>query len=113
MLYKVPDWPSAVKQLSLAVNGGATEDGQAIQPLTLTGDDARLVEYFTTFALLLARMNRCGEVLPIAQLILGSVPLDEIAVYNAQESMRICQNNLLTPSPLPQLSLTPGMTPTP
>jgi tetratricopeptide (TPR) repeat protein len=113
MLYKVPDWLSAVEQLSLAVNGGATEDGQTIQPLTLTGDDTRLVEYFTTYDLLLARMNRCGEALPVAQLILGSVPSDEIAVYNAQESMRICQNNLLTPSPLPLLSPTPGMTPTP
>jgi len=113
MLYKVPDWPSAVEQLSLAVNGGATEDGQTIQPLTLTGDDARLVEYFTTYTLLLARMNRCSEALPIAQLILGSVPTDEIAVYNAQESMRICQDALLTPSPLPQLSPTPGITPTP
>jgi len=67
------------------------------------------VEYFTTYALLLARLNRCGEALPIAQLILANVPSDEIAVYNAQESMRICQNNLLTPSPQP----TPGMTPTP
>ena len=113
MLYKIPDWPSAVEQLSLAVNGGVTEDGQIIQSLTLTGDDTRLVEYFTTYALLLARMNRCGEALPVAQLILGSVPSDEIAVYNAQESMRICQNNLLTPSAVPQSSPTPGMTPTP
>jgi len=109
LLYKVPDWPDAVAQLALAVNGGVNEDGQNIQPLTLTGDDPRLVEYFTTYALLLARLNRCGEALPIAQLILANVPSDEIAVYNAQESMRICQNNLLTPSPQP----TPGMTPTP
>jgi tetratricopeptide (TPR) repeat protein len=113
MLYKVPDWPSAVEQLSLAVNGGITEDGQIIQPLTLTGDDTRLVEYFTTYALLLARMDRCGETLPVAQLILGSVPSDEIAVYNAQESMRICQNYLLTPSAVPQPSPTPALTPTP
>jgi tetratricopeptide (TPR) repeat protein len=111
MLYKVPDWPNAVAQLSLAVNGGASEDGKTIQPLTLTGSDIRLVEYFTTYALLLARMNRCGEVLPVAQLILANVPTDETAVYNAQESMRICQNNLLTPSPIPQPS--PGLTPTP
>ncbi|MDO9129759.1 MAG: tetratricopeptide repeat protein [Anaerolineales bacterium] len=113
MLYKVPDWPDAITQLSLAVNGGMSEDGQVIQPLTLTGDDIRLVEYFTTYALLLARMNRCGEALDVAQLILGSVPTDDIAVYNAQESMRICQNNLLTPSPIPQPSPTPGITPTP
>jgi tetratricopeptide (TPR) repeat protein len=113
MLYHNLQWPEAVAQLSLAINGGATEDGQAIQPLTLTGDDTRLVEYFTTYALLLARMNRCGEALPVAQLILGSVPTDDIAVYNAQESMRICQNNLLTPSPIPQPSATPGITPTP
>jgi tetratricopeptide (TPR) repeat protein len=113
MLYKVPDWPSAAAQLSLAVNGGASEDGQAIQPLTLTGGDLRLVEYFTTYALLLARLNRCGEALPVAQLILGSVPSDEIAVYNAQESMRICQDYLLTPSPIPQPASPPGGTPTP
>ncbi len=113
MLYRNLQWPKAVVQLSLAINGGLAEEGQAIQPLTLTGGDARLVEYFTTYALLLARMNRCSEVLPVTQLILDKVHADEIAVYNANESLRICQNNLLTPSPIPPASPTPGITPTP
>lgn len=113
MLYRNLQWPEAIVQLSLAINGGVSEDDQPIKPLSLTGSDPRLTEYYFIYALVLARMNRCGEVLPVAQLILGSVPTDDIAVYNAQESMRICQNNLLTPSPIPQPSATPGITPTP
>ncbi|MBA4380106.1 MAG: hypothetical protein C0393_05410 [Anaerolinea sp.] len=113
MLYRNLQWPEAIVQLSLAINGGVSEDNQPIKPLSLTGNDPRLTEYYFIYALVLARMNRCGEVLPVAQLILGSVPADDIAVYNAQESLRICQNNLLTPSPIPQPSATPGITPTP
>jgi tetratricopeptide (TPR) repeat protein len=113
MLYHNLQWPDAVVQLSLAINGGTTEDGQIIQPLTLTGGDVRLAEYYFTYALVLAHLGRCGEALPVAQTIIGSVPTDETAVFNAQEAIRLCEQSLQTPSPIPTVTLeiTPTATP--
>jgi hypothetical protein len=113
MLYHSNDWAAAIIQLSLAVNGGTAEDGQTIEPLSLTGDDILTTEFFFTYALVLARTNRCDQALPVAQLILSAVPSDETAVYNAQETIRLCELSMLTPSPVPTAAGTPGATPTP
>lgn len=98
ILYHNLQWPNAVTQLSLAVNGGATEDGQAIVPLVLDGSDGRVTEYFFTYALVLARLNQCNEALPVAQLILTAVPTDDIAVYNAQFAIGLCEQSLQSSS---------------
>jgi hypothetical protein len=61
--------------------------------------DTRVVEYYFTYALALAHLSRCGEALPIANLILGRVSADEIAVANANEVFGICEKNLsVTPT---------------
>lgn len=99
MLYRNVDWVEAVNQLGLAINGGKTEDGQVIEKIPLS-TEVRVVEYYFTYGLALARLNRCGEALQIAQQILGRVPGDEIAVANANEVIRICESNLsVTPTP--------------
>lgn len=98
ILYHNLQWPNAVAQLDLAVNGGETEDGQAIVPLVLDGSDGRVTEYFFTYALVLARLNRCSEALPVAQLILTAVPTDDVAIYNAQFAIDLCEQSL-QPSP--------------
>jgi tetratricopeptide (TPR) repeat protein len=103
MLYKDFDWPNALIQLSLAVNGGAIEAGQIVVPQPLTGDDTRIAQYFYVYAILLAQSNRCGEALPITQLLLTTVPKDQDAVYNANYVQQLCAQSLGTPSsPLPQ-----------
>lgn len=94
ILYHNLQWPNAVTQLGLAVNGGTTEDGRTIVPLVLDGSDGRVTEYFFTYALVLARLNRCSEALPVAQLILTAVPTDDIAVYNAQFALSLCEQSL-------------------
>ena len=99
MLYHSLEWPPAIEQLSLTVNGGLTEEGLTILPLPISSD-SRVAEYYFTYGLLLARMNQCNEALPVLQLILATVPTDELAVYNAQEGIRICEDFLLTPSPV-------------
>lgn len=98
ILYHNLQWPDAVTQLNLAINGGVTDDGQAIAPLVLDGADGRVTEYFFTYALVLARLNRCNEALPVAQLILAAVPTDEIAVYNAQFAIGLCEQSLQSSS---------------
>jgi tetratricopeptide (TPR) repeat protein len=100
MYYRNVLWPDAAEQLSLAVNGGLTKDGVKVEGLQLV-PNARIAEYYYTYGLALARLNRCGEALPIAQAVQARVPADEIAVANAAEIIKICQQNLnATPLPL-------------
>jgi tetratricopeptide (TPR) repeat protein len=112
MFYRNFQWPEAVEQLKIVVAGGATEDNQPIEPIQLT-NDTRIAEYYFTYGLVLARLNRCGEALQVAQQIQARIPSDEIAVANAQEVAVICEQNLATtptselPS-LPEETLAPG-----
>ena len=111
MLYKNYDWPPAMIQLSLAVNGGTNEDGQTVQPQPLTGDDAHIAQYFYVYAILLANSDRCGEALFITQLLLTDVPKDADAIYNANFVQQLCAQSLGTPSSQP--SAIREATPTP
>jgi tetratricopeptide (TPR) repeat protein len=99
MYYRNFQWPEAVEQLKIVVAGGATEDSIPIEPIPLA-NDSRIAEYYFTYGLVLARLNRCGEALQVAQQIQARVPSDEIAVANAQEVVIICQQNFAaTPTP--------------
>jgi tetratricopeptide (TPR) repeat protein len=99
MLYKDYNWPEAMVQLSLAVNGGMNEGGQTVQAQPLTADDTRIAEYFYVYAILLAKSNLCGEALPVTQLLLTNVPNNPDAVYNVNYVQQICAQSLGTPSP--------------
>jgi tetratricopeptide (TPR) repeat protein len=111
MLYKNNDFPNALIQLSLAVNGGKNEDGQMVQPQPLTADDTRIAQYYYVYAILLARSNRCGEALPITQLLQTNVPNNADAAYNVTYVQQLCSQMLGTPSVTP--TITPRVTPTP
>ena len=111
MYYRNLEWPNALEQLKIVVAGGATDDNQPIEPIPLT-NDTRIAEYYFTYGLVLARTNRCGEALQIAQQIQSRVPTDEIAVANAGEIVNICQQNLAA-SPTPDLLALPTETPEP
>lgn len=101
MYYRNSYWPEAVEELGYLVNGGLTKDGNQIEAVNLTPDDVRNAEYYFTYGLALARMNKCGEALKIAQMILARIPADELAVENANEIINRCQQNLeATPEPL-------------
>jgi tetratricopeptide (TPR) repeat protein len=111
MLYKSNEWPAAIEQLSLTINGGKTADGQTIQPLAPTNNDTWVASYYYTYALVLAQSDRCSEALPVTQTILDAFRSNDIAVYNAQYAQDLCAKNIGTASP--QASATPGTTPTP
>jgi tetratricopeptide (TPR) repeat protein len=111
MLYKNNDFPNALIQLSMAVNGGTNEDGKIVKPQPLTADDTRIAQYFYVYAILLARNNRCGEALPVTQLLISSVPDDINAADNVTYVQQLCEENLGTPSPTPLA--TQKVTPTP
>jgi tetratricopeptide (TPR) repeat protein len=110
-LYENGQFAEALTQLSLAVNGGQTDDGQAILPQPLTPDDIRIAQYYYIYALLLAKNDRCGDALPITQQLLNNVPDDADAVYNAKYVQGLCKASLGTP---PAATGTPPKTtPTP
>jgi tetratricopeptide (TPR) repeat protein len=111
MLYKNNDWPSAIEQLSLTINGGKATDGQAIQALTPTNTDTWVALYYYTYALVLAQSDRCSEALPLTQTILDAFRTNEYAVYNAKYAQDFCAKTIGTGTP--QTSQTPGITPTP
>ena len=97
MYYHNVDWPDAVKELSLVINGGSTDDGQKVSSIQIS-TDTHVTEYYFTYALVLAHLNRCGEALQIAQLIQSHVPSDDIAMTNAAAAIQVCQKNLASPS---------------
>jgi hypothetical protein len=39
----------------------------------------------------LAKLGQCGEALQIAQVVATGLRQDEVAVYNAQEAINICE----------------------
>jgi hypothetical protein len=55
------------------------------------------LEYYYTYGLALARTNQCGEALKIAQQIQTVASEDENALFAAEETIRICEENLANP----------------
>lgn len=98
--YKNQKYESAIKELSLVVNGGQDDMGSIVEPLALTGDSLRIPEYYYTYGLALVRTSRCGEALPIFSKIIDTVSAsDEISLYNANIGIQMCAEQLkITPT---------------
>jgi tetratricopeptide (TPR) repeat protein len=105
MHYKNNDFAQAVDELNLAVLGGQTADGEAVPGLPIAPEDPRVVGFYYTLGLALARLERCEEASPIFEALLRGVPGDEIAVTNATEGMVLC--GALQPTPTPAVTSTP------
>lgn len=97
--YKNNEFDKAIKELALAVRGGVSENGAAVEGIPL--EYGRVEEYYWYYGFSLARANRCAEAVPVFQELLTGVPDDEIAVYNATEGLAICQANAESPPPTP------------
>ncbi len=108
MYYKNQQNTEAVDALSICIKGGVSKNGEPVEGLPL--DRGRVVQYYYTYGLALARLNRCAEAVPIMQAIINAIPDDEIAVYNANEGLNMCKANLETPQPAPQEGTPPSET---
>jgi len=100
--WKITQYQNAVDVLRLAVNGGVNSSGQEVKGLPM--DYGRVGEYYYTYGLALAKLGQCGEALPLAQFVAGNLITDEIAQYNAQEIINICEllaksGGVVTPTP--------------
>lgn len=106
ILYRDNRYTEAIPVLKIAVRGGLAQDGSEVKGLPL--DYGRVAEYYYTYGLALARTGECGEALQISNLLVQGVPSDEIAVFNAEEMVSICQQVADG-----EITITPGTTPTP
>lgn len=115
MYYRNRDYPNAIANLRLAVQGGKTTGGLDVEGLPL--DYGRVAEYYYTYGLALARQGECNEAVRISQMLIQAVPNDETSVYNAQEMVNICEETAGQQTPLnsaqPASTLEPTITPTP
>jgi tetratricopeptide (TPR) repeat protein len=109
--YKMEDYPKAIPELALAIQGGQTADGKVVDGLNL--EYGRVEEYYWYLGFALARSNRCSEAVPIFQKLLAEVPNDEIAVFNADQGLEICAENIKTPPASQAPTATETATPTP
>lgn len=106
MLYKNGDYERAISELSLAVRGGTTDEEIIVQGLPLA--PGRIADdYYSIYALSLTKLDRCGDALPILQLILSNIEEDQVAYYNATEGINYCQESLGTPAPDTESTQTP------
>ncbi len=90
MYYRNLQYNRAIDSLELAVRGGLAGDGIVVEGLPLDYS-MTIMEYYSRYGLALARVNRCGDAVQVAQAMLQTVPDDATAVYNAEEIIRICQ----------------------
>ncbi len=107
MLYELNDWVAADEQFSLAIYGGLSEDGQTISPLPISGD-TWVSRYYYIYAIALARLDRCGDMLSLTQVILAALPADEYAVFNSEYARSLCETNTSNPTAIPTASPTPA-----
>lgn len=98
--YKTEEYTKGIPELRLAIQGGTTKDGVVVEGIPLSNDRLTL-EFYNRYGLMLARTNQCAESVAIAAAIIQGVPEEEDSVYNANEMIRICQENLDNP-PTPE-----------
>lgn len=102
MLYQSDEFSRAVGELALAVQGGMTADGFAVQGLPLA--PGRVADdYYSIYALSLTNLDRCAEAVPIMQLILSNIADDQVAYFNAVQGMEYCRQAVVTATPAPEV----------
>ena len=100
MHYKNEEYNKAIPELELAVRGGATADGVPVEGLPLAY--GRVAEYYWYYGFALARSNQCAQAVPVFQALLTNLPDDEIAIFNANAGLELCQQNLENPPETPE-----------
>ncbi len=89
----------AIAQFNFAIRGGQTPEEVWVEGLPLRPDDFRILEFYYTYGLALAKQGVCEEAIQIFEAILLTAPEDEIAVFNAEEGLVICGQLERTPTP--------------
>jgi tetratricopeptide (TPR) repeat protein len=111
MYYRSQETMKSAAELELAVRGGVTEDGVAVEGYPLDYGSGAQFYWFYGFAL--AKTQRCSEAIPIFQALLSGVPDYQLAVDNANAGLDLCMDVALTPAPeTPEVTETAESEPT-
>ncbi len=99
MYYHNNDLEKALPELELATGGGETATG--VRVTGLQPQPGVVAEYYYTYGLALAKLERCGEAEPLFELLLATITeeQDEIAFFNAEEGLRMCREPDPTATP--------------
>ncbi len=95
MYYRNQEFGKAIPELELAVRGGATTDGIAVQGMPL--DYGTSAQFYWFFGFALAKNDRCGDAIPVFQALLSGVPDYQLAVDNANAGLELCMQAVGTP----------------
>jgi tetratricopeptide (TPR) repeat protein len=99
MYYHNGAFEEAIAEFNFTIRGGQAPEGVWVEGLALRPDDFRILEYYYTYGLALAKQGICEEAIQIFEAILLTAPDDEIAVFNAEEGLVICGQLERTPTP--------------
>lgn len=106
----------AIDMLRIAIRGGTSADGAPVGGLPMAY--GRVAQFYYTYGLALAREGQCSEALQISQAIQSGLRNDDVAVYNAEEMVNICERLMreggtdITPTvPQGDAAATPSVTP--
>lgn len=105
MYYHNNVYKEAIIQFELAIRGGQAEAGVWVDGLPLDPAKSRVVEFYYTYGLALAKQGQCEVAVPIFEALLRGVPDNEIAVFNAQEGLILCEQ---FSTPTPEGTVTPS-----
>lgn len=94
MYYFNHEYDKAITQLTLAIAGGSVDQGP-IQGLPLAA--GRVAEYYYVYGLVLAKVGRCSDAIPIFQLLRQQLPDDELVQTNVTDGLILCK--VITPTP--------------
>lgn len=78
----------AIDFLRIAIRGGSSSDGAPVEGIPMAY--GRVAQYYYTYGLALAREGQCGEAIQISLAIQNGLRNDDVAVYNAEEMVKIC-----------------------
>ena len=117
LYFRKGQYNQALPYLETAVRGGPAEDGQVVEGIPLSYASG-VIELYSRYGLALARINRCNEAVSVANALLQNVADNADGVYNADQIIQICEENLLnpptaTPAPSPTVVTGPTATPEP
>ncbi len=103
-MYRNLDYFDAVDEFSIAIHGGIVNDSIVVEGLVL--DYGTVSTYFQLYMLSLAYSGQCGESVTVAQTLIGGLPNDDNARYNAEYAIQYCEENaglnFFTPTPDPE-----------
>ena len=115
LYYRKGQYSQAIDYLQISVQGGLSKDGEAVPGIPLEYRTS-VIEIYSRYGLSLAKVNRCNEAVAVANGMLQTIPDDADGAFNANEVIKICEENLLNPptaTPVPTSTPVTGPTATP